>query len=180
MDFFWRFDSWFRGLPSSGLDRGKVVTLVVRPPNAGPENRLTPQTITLTTEDGIAGDKWAVSEERLIEAQVSLINVHVLRSLAKSDERMPLSGDNLIVDLNLSEENLPPGTILRIGSAALEVSTIPHKPCALFKDRFGKTAVKKVARANRTGRRGRGVMTRVLQPGEIQVGDEIKVERAKV
>jgi len=177
MDFSWRFDSWFRGLPKSGKDTGEVTLLVVRPPCEDGGLRETPSSISLTPEGGIEGDKWAESEERLIEAQVSLINVHVVRSLAGSDDRMALSGDNLVVDLDLTEENLPAGTVLRIGSAMLEVSAIPHEPCASFKDRYGATAAKKVGRANRKGKRGRGVMTRILEAGEIKVGDGIIVVR---
>ena len=151
--------------------------IVVRPPSDEPGPRETRDKITVTPKGGIEGDKWACSEERLLGAQVSLINVHVLRSLAESDDRMSLAGDNLIVDLELSEANLPPGTVLRVGSVMLEVSEVPHEPCDRFKDRYGKTAAKKVGRANRTGKRGRGVMTRVLEAGEIKTGDGIIVVR---
>ena len=90
---------------------------------------------------------------------------------------MPLSGDNLEVDLDLTEANLPVGTRLTIGSAQLEVSADPHRPCKKFHERYGASAVKKVARANKRGRRGRGLLASVLSAGEIRAGDVIRVER---
>jgi MOSC domain-containing protein YiiM len=105
--------------------------------------------------------------------------VHVLRSLCDGDpERMALSGDNLQVDLDLSERNLPVGTRLMIGDALLEISPEPHRPCRSFHGRFGATGAKKVARANKTGHRGRGVLCRVLRAGTIIVGDRIELDRS--
>jgi MOSC domain-containing protein YiiM len=102
----------------------------------------------------------------------------VLRSLADGDvERMALAGDNLHVDLDLSEANLPAGTRLVAGDVVLEVTDEPHRPCRSFVERFGATGAKKVARANRTGKRGRGVMARVVRAGTIRVGDTLEVER---
>lgn len=107
-----------------------------------------------------------------------MINVNMLRALAEGDiDRMALSGDNLHVDLDLSQENLPVGTRLLIGSAVLEVSDIEHVPCGSFVERYGHTAAKRVARANRLGLRGRGVLCHVRTRGEISVGDSITVER---
>ena len=116
-------------------------------------------------------------EEGSEGTQVSLINIHVLRSLAQDEEQGVLSGDNLQVDLDLTEENLPIGTQLEIGSAVLEVSEVVHRPCERFVERFGAAAAKKVARANRRTHRGRGVLCRIVQGGEIDVGDKIRVVR---
>jgi MOSC domain-containing protein YiiM len=121
---------------------------------------------------------------------VSLINVHVLRTLvaeaprstaAGADpesellERGALSGDNLQVDLAVDEASLPEGSLLEVGTAVLRVSPVVHRPCAHFVDRLGATAAKKVARGLRTGRRGRGVLCEVVRAGEVRVGDRIRV-----
>jgi MOSC domain-containing protein YiiM len=175
VDLSFRFDAWYRRLPSSPRDAGRVHAVVVRPARG---RRATPEAVRVTPEGGIEGDRWAADEQRRPGNQVSLINVHVVRSLAGGDlSRTALSGDNLQVDLDLSEENLPAGTLLRVGDAVLEVSSDPHRPCRLFVERFGATGAKKVARANRRGRRGRGVLCRVRAGGTIRVGDEIRVER---
>jgi MOSC domain-containing protein YiiM len=113
--------------------------------------------------------------------EVSLVNVHLLRAISGGDEeRGALSGDNLQVDLDLSEENLSVGTRLSIGEAVLEVSDVEHLPCRHFVERFGKTATKRVARANKLGLRGRGVLCHVRVQGKIRVGDQIIVERIEV
>ena len=177
MDFSARFDGWFEKLPSSPKEDGSVVHCVVRPPG-GTEREL-PQEIRLTPDGGIEGDKWSTDKKPDPEVEVSVTSVHVVRSCAGEDdpERMALSGDNLQVDLDLSEENLPAGTLLRIGETVLRVSEAPHRPCRKFSRRFGSTSAKRVARADRVGRRGRGLLCRIVEGGTIRVGDRIQVER---
>ncbi|MBK7642784.1 MAG: MOSC domain-containing protein [Planctomycetes bacterium] len=174
MDLSFRFDLWYALLPASPKDEGRVVRCVLRPAH---DRRETPEAIRVSPERGVEQDRWSNDPEGRPGNQVSLINVHVLRSLAGTEERMPLSGDNLHVDLDLSEENLPVGARLSIGSALLEVSADPHRPCKKFHERFGASAVKKVVRASRRGRRGRGLLATVLRAGEIRTGDAIRVER---
>jgi MOSC domain-containing protein YiiM len=174
VDFSFRFDRWFERLTASPFDVGLVERCVVRPSRGV---RLTPTEIRLTPEGGIEGDRWIHDEHRRPGNQVSLMNVHVLRSIAGDESRMPLAGDNLLVDLDLSEENLPPGTRLEIGDAELMISNDPHRPCRHFHERFGAKNVKRVVRANRVGRRGRGVLAQVVKAGTIRVGDKIHVRR---
>jgi len=175
LDISWRFDRWFEGLPASPADRGRVHRCIVR---TGPGQRATPDSVDLIEGQGVAGDSWRTHPHSRAGNQVSLINVHVIRSLADGDESCtPLSGDNLQVDLDLGEANLPVGTLLEIGTAVLRVSPDPHRPCRSFAARYGKAAVKKVARATRIGRRGRGVLCEVVTGGTIRVGDAILVRR---
>ena len=61
--------------------------------------------------------------------------------VAGDRERWPLAGDQLYVDLDLSGENLPPGTRLALGSAVLEVTDEPHTGCKKFTARFGLDAM---------------------------------------
>jgi len=175
-DLSWRFDRWFDHLPRSPRDTGRVERCVVR---TGPGRRDAPEQIELAPGRGVAGDTWPVHAHSVPESEVSLVNVHVIRSLCEGDEqRTPLSGDNLQVDLDLSEENLPAGTRLAVGEqVVLLVSPFPHRPCRSFVGRFGATAAKKVARANRRGLRGRGVLCTVERGGTVRRGDPIRVER---
>jgi MOSC domain-containing protein YiiM len=175
VDLSFRFDWWYARLPASPRDVGVVVRCVIRP-EAG--ERRTPDTIRVSPEGGIEGDRWIRDEHRRPGNQVSLMNVHVLRSIAGGEERMQLAGDNLLVDLDLSEANLPPGTRLVFPDAELVISTDLHRPCRQFHARFGATSVKKIVRANSTGRRGRGVLTEIVKAGTIRVGDEIRVLRS--
>jgi MOSC domain-containing protein YiiM len=176
LDLSWRFDAWFEALPRSPRDHGSVERCVVR---TGRGQRAMPAAIEVSVERGVVGDSWTGHPHSGTGNQVSMINVHVLSSLADGDAtRMALSGDNLHVDLELSEANLPVGTLLTIGGAVLRVSPVPHRPCRSFVERFGATAAKRVARAQRIGRRGRGVLCEVVREGTIRVGDRIELQRA--
>jgi len=175
LDFSFRFDWWHARLSKSPRDAGRVVRCVVRPDNGA---RDVVDSMRMTIDGGIEGDRWIRDPHRRPGNQVSLINVHVIDSLSGGDDdRAALCGDNLHVDLDLSEANLPVGTTLTIGEVVLEVSADPHRPCRLFHERFGAVGVKKVARANRTGKRGRGVLTQVVAGGVVRVGDVIYVKR---
>jgi MOSC domain-containing protein YiiM len=175
LDLSFRFDGWFKRLPASPRDVGSVCRCVQR---TGPGQRATPERVQVAPGRGVIGDAWQTHEHSLPDNEIALVNVHVITSLADGDAtRTPLSGDNFHVDLELSEENLPPGTRLHVGEAVLVVSDTPHRPCEKFVQRFGVTAAKKVARADRRGRRGRGVLCTVERGGWIAVGDEIRVER---
>ena len=50
---------------------------------------------------------------------------------------MPLAGDQLVVDLSLGSDDLPPWSLLRIGDSVIEVTDQPHTGCAKFTKRFG-------------------------------------------
>ena len=174
MDFSFRHDRWFEKLPASPKDRGSVALCVLR---TGEGQRELPRTVELTPEGGVAGDAWRTEEDRDPKWQVSLINVHVVRSCAETDDpaRTALSGDNFQVDLDLTTENLPTGTRLRMGSAELVVSPHPHLPCKSFHERFGALAAKRVGRATKIGRRGRGVLCTVTVAGSVSVDDPVEV-----
>jgi len=176
LDLSWRFDRWFDSLPPSPRDCGSVVGLVLR---TGPGQRSTPDRVELLPGQGVVGDAWKTHAHGLPGNEVALMNVHVLRAVCEGDEsRMALSGDNLQVDLELSEQNLPVGTLLEVGTALLRVSELPHRPCKHFVERFGATAAKRVARANRVGRRGRGVLCTIERAGTVRRGDAIVVVRS--
>lgn len=171
MDLSFRFDRWIERLPSSPRGRGRVVRCVLR---TGPGRRATPEQVTVEPGRGVLGDHWGRYGYDVPGNEVSLVNVHVLGALAGGDQAaMALSGDNFQVDLDLSEAALPVGAELALGGAILRVSPLPHRPCRKFVQRFGPLAAKRVARANRLGLRGRGVLCEVLSGGAVRAGDEI-------
>lgn len=140
------------------------------------ERRLV-ETLEVSPGIGAVGDHWSTDRVRSPGAELALINAHVARSVARDRDHPGHTGDNLHVDLELSEENLPVGTRLELGDVILEVSKDVHRPCKSFHERFGKAAAQRVARANRRGLRGRGVLCRVVRGGHITVGAEIVVTR---
>jgi MOSC domain-containing protein YiiM len=175
MDLSFRHDFWLARLPASPNTLGRLERIVVRPRNG---ERDEPGSVEVSVERGIHGDRWEHDDRRRTGAQISLMNVHVLRAIAGDDaSRMALAGDNLIVDLDLSEANLPVGSLLTIDQVVLQVSAEPHRPCAAFLARFGVAAARRVARGTRTGRRTRGVLASVVQAGTLRAGASVHVKR---
>jgi hypothetical protein len=133
----------------------------------------------LTLEEGLAGDHWKARGSRSTpdgssnpDCQVTLMNARVADLLAGGDRSVwPLAGDQLYVDLDLSIENLPPGTRLAIGDAVVEVTEPPHTGCAKFSARFGSEALRFVNSPEGRSLRLRGMNARVVQPGTVRSGD---------
>ena len=94
--------------------------------------------------------------------------------IAGSRDRWALAGDQLYVDLDLSDENLPAGTQLALGTAVIEVTAMPHTGCNKFCDRFGLPALKWVNSSEGKLHNLRGINAKVIQAGTIQLGDRLK------
>ena len=155
---------------ASPADGGWLEAIVARP--AADERRWL-SAAHLSVEDGLEGDRWAGSGEP-VEQQVSLMNARLLRHLAGGDEaRMAQAGDNLVVDLDLGDENLPAGTRLRVGGVLLEITEAAHTGCGKFAARFGPDATRFINAARRSDLHLRGRYGRVLEPGTVRVGDPI-------
>ena len=105
------------------------------------------------------------------------MNARAIELVAGGRERWPLAGDQLYVDLDLSEANLPPGTRLAIGEAEIEMTDQLHTGCAKFVSRFGVDAMKFVNSPVGRALRLRGAYARVTRAGRIAQGDEIRVLR---
>ena len=156
-----------------------TVELVVRRPAEGEREVLDEGVLDL--ELGLVGDRWRPAVTGAYgggddgkRAQITLMNARVIELLAGERDRWPLAGDQLYVDLDLSYENLPPGTRLQVGAAILEVSDLPHTGCAKFTARFGSAATRLVnAKPNRELRL-RGMNARVFTPGTVRPGDAIR------
>ena len=167
----------------AGLDRirdapadGGRVVLIVRRPAVG--ERDLPGGAVLDRRMGLTGDNWlARGNSRTPDGsadpdkQITVMNARVAELVAGGAERMPLCGDQLYVDLDLSVDNLPAGSLLAVGQAVLRVSEEPHLGCAKFVERFGAEAMRFVN--SRLGRqlRLRGMNTRVVVPGTVRLGD---------
>jgi MOSC domain-containing protein YiiM len=150
-------------------DGGRVKAIVARPAT---DERRTSESAHFSVEAGVAGDRWAAAGGQA-DQQVSLVNSRLLHLLAGGDEeRMAQAGDNLVVDLDLSDENLPPGQRLRVGDALLEMTAAPHTGCDKFAARFGRDATRFINAAARKNLHLRGRYARVIEAGTVRVGDE--------
>jgi len=111
------------------------------------------------------------------KTQVTLMNARAARLVAGPQDRWALAGDQLYVDLDLSVDNLPPGTRLAVGAAELEVSDLPHRGCSKFSARFGVDALRFVNSPDGRSLNLRGINTRVTRAGVVRVGDPVVVVR---
>lgn len=162
----------------SPRDNG-TLTLIVRRPAVDQRESLTVGDLDRTV--GLIGDTWATrGSSRTADGtahpdmQLNIINARLIAAIAPDATRRPLAGDQLHVDLDLSEENLPPGTRLAIGAAIIEVTAQPHTGCNKFKARFGIDALKFVNSPVGKELHLRGINAKVVQSGEIRVGDAVR------
>ncbi|HXI27845.1 MAG TPA: MOSC domain-containing protein, partial [Vicinamibacterales bacterium] len=105
--------------------------------------------------------------------QINVMSARVAALLAQDRSSWPLAGDQLFVDLDLGEANLPAGARLAIGDAVIEVTAEPHTGCGKFAERFGVEATTFVNAATRRDLRLRGINARVIQRGTIRRGDRV-------
>ena len=132
-----------------------------------------PERAALSPELGVEGDRWSQGPRRHPGAQVTLMDARVAELLAAEGAALDAAGDNFLVDLDLGEDALPAGTRLRIGGALVEVSALPHTGCKKFRQRFGTAALDWVNEVPNRARRLRGVNCRVIEAGEVAVGDRV-------
>lgn len=156
-----------------------TLELIVGRPAIGQREVLTEGTLDLVT--GLTGDNWKARGSTSTpdgaahpDAQITMMNARAALLVAGHPDRRPLAGDQLYADLDISVANLPPGTRLALGSAVIEVTGKPHLGCFKFLARFGRDAMKFVnCRAGRELRL-RGLNAKIVVPGTIRVGDEIR------
>ena len=153
-----------------------VLELIVRRPQTGEREVL--QEGELNSGTGLVGDNWvARRSSRTADGspdpalQLTIMNSRVIALLAQTRERWELAGDQLFIDLDLGEQNVPPGTRFALGSAVFEVTLEPHTGCKKFSHRFGPDALKFVNSTLGKQMKLRGVNARIVQSGVIRVGD---------
>lgn len=169
------------GLPdilASPRDEG-VVRMIVRRPDT--DGREVVEVGELDVAHGLVGDNWRSRGSGMTddgsahpEMQLNLMNSRVISLVAGSEDRWALAGDQFFVDLDLAKENLPAGTRLAMGSAIVEVTSVPHLGCKKFSARYGVEATKFV-----NSRRGknlclRGINAKVVKSGRVRTGDRIQ------
>ena len=155
-----------------------TLALVVRRPGVGEREVL--DVGVLDPAVGLVGDTWNVRSSTRTpdgsphpDMQLNVMSSRAVALVATVPERWALAGDQLYVDLDLSPENLPPGTQLAIGSAVIEVTDQPHRGCATFAERFGVEALRFVNSPEGSALRMRGINAKVVRAGEVRPGDTV-------
>jgi len=171
----------------AGLDRIRrapadegTVELIVRRPAEGEREVLAEGVLDL--DKGLVGDRWSAHRSSRTpdgspnrETQLTLMSARVVDLVAAGDrERWALAGDQIYVDFDISEANLPAGTRLAFGSAVIEVTPEPHTGCVKFMTRFGKDAHRFVNTKPYRHLRLRGLNAKVIEPGAVSAGDTIR------
>jgi|SRR6266404_273140 len=153
-----------------------VLELIVRRPSVNDREILEEAELHLT--EGLVGDSWQRRRSTSTAdgspnplMQLNIMNSRVTALVAQERNRWQLAGDQLYLDMDLSEENTPSGTRLSLGSAVIEVTPPPHLGCQKFVARFGRDAMMFVNSPVGKQLHLRGVNARVVQGGVIRVGD---------
>ncbi len=162
---------------SSPADHGRL-ELIVRRPALGEREVLAEGELRLT--DGLAGDSWnqRVSKRTADgsphpDMQLNVINSRVSALVAVDPERRALAGDQLHIDLDMTEANLPAGTRLAIGTAVIEITDQPHTGCVKFTERFGLEAHRWLNSPAGQELKLRGLNARVVVAGIVRTGDTV-------
>jgi MOSC domain-containing protein YiiM len=136
---------------------------------------------TLDPEKGLVGDRWADSAKVLADGstdrrdQLNVMPYRMVSFLADAPEGQAQAGDQLYLDLDLSVENLPPGSRIAIGEAVIEVSKKPHTGCSKFNARFGDDARAFVNSEAGRELRLRGLNASIVTGGTVRAGDQVRV-----
>ena len=153
-----------------------TVELIVRRPDVDGRESLTQGRLDI--DEGLVGDNWRARGSSHTEdggpdpeMQLNIMNARVVALVADDPDRRELAGDQLYIDMDLSPENLPPGTRLSIGDAVIEVTEPPHTGCKKFAARFGVDATVFVNSGMGKTRNFRGICAKVVESGDIKVGD---------
>jgi len=156
-----------------------IVEMIVARPESG--ERAVLADAVLDTTVGLVGDSWLERGSRTgidgaahPDRQLTLMNARFAALVAGSRDRWALAGDQLYVDLDVGEVNLPAGTRLAVGAAVVEVSAAPHTGCAKFVERFGPDAARFVNTGVGLDLRLRGVNAFVIESGGVATGDRVR------
>lgn len=156
-----------------------VLALIVRRPQV--EAREVLEEGELDLFEGLVGDNWKTRGSSQTadgaahpDMQLNIMNARVIALLAQKKERWALAGDQLYMDLDLSADNVPPGTRLSLGEAVIEVTDQPHTGCKKFAARFGLDALKFISSPVGKQLQLRGINAKVIRSGAIRIGDTVE------
>jgi MOSC domain-containing protein len=166
------------GIMLSPQDSGILKAIVIRPET---DARIALPQCELSPEGGVHGDTWAKGCWMSLpdgrphpDVQVAIMNARAIALIAQDEARWPLAGNQLLIDFDLSGDNLPPGMRVSVGPALLEITAVPHKGCKKFAERFGVDATRFVNSREGLRLNLRGIYARIVERGVLAVGDTVE------
>ena len=170
-----QLEAGMAGVIDAPKDAGPV-RLVVRRPGRGQREILAEG--RLDTELGLVGDDWINRpgmnrDTPSPHAQVTIMNARAAELISgdPQPESWAQCGDQLYLELDISEANMPASTRIAVGEAVLEVQSEPHTGCAQFRSWWGADVLRHVSTKEGQALRMRGANTRVVQSGRVCPGD---------
>jgi hypothetical protein len=170
-------DQALAALPPRPRERATVADLCVRP---GPDLREPRTELELSPKRGALGDRWERKTWMYLpdgrpdpRVQVAVCNTELLALMRRLTGCSHHPGDTLFTALDLSEQNLPAGSLLRAGAALLEVSDVENDACAKFARHYGDVIFTWIRLPRNRPLRLRGLFARVVSGGTVRVGDPV-------
>lgn len=130
-------DELYAGLADihqSPTDDGVLQAIVIRPET---NKRTSLKRCAVSPSLGVHGDNWAKGCWKKLadgsphpDVQVAIMNSRTVALIAQEENRWPLAGDNLYVDMNLARENLPSGQQLAIGINGCKLANVSGRAVA--------------------------------------------------
>jgi MOSC domain len=156
-----------------------LVQLIVGRPQIDEREVLTEAEFSVA--EGLIGDNWSTrGSNKTVDGsphpdrQINIMNSRVAAVVAQEKERWSLAGDQLFVDMDLSRQNLPPGSRIALGTTVIEVTPPAHTGCKKFVERFGMDAMQFVNSDLGKELCLRGVNAKVVESGVVRVGDVVR------
>ncbi|MDZ7823210.1 MAG: hypothetical protein U5K75_03640 [Ahrensia sp.] len=165
-------------ISSAPKDSAPITKLCYRP---GFGQRVYPDTLTLSVEDGVIGDRWKQAAWLRLEngvpdprIQVCILPQRVLDLVWTQGSAEPYPGDTMIADMDTSYHNMPVGTILQAGSAQLQVSDVFNDGCTKWAARYGADSREWINLPQNRPLRLRGILCQIVSDGVVQLGDVLR------
>ena len=163
-DRFRSRDELLESLPyilSAPADEGQVRAIVIRP--AEGQRRMLDR-VDVSARGGLEGDHWAkgcwLSTEDGAphpDVQVCIMSARCIEAIAGPEANWAAAGDNLFIDMDLSPENLPPGTRVAIEDSGSNLNSVALESGCPKAGRPTKTAsaIRSICTVPSTDRSGR-------------------------
>jgi hypothetical protein len=154
-----------------------IETLCFRPDYG---QRTFPDRIQLSVARGIEGERWTKAPWLKLadgsgdpRIQVSILPKRIMDLCWRDRANTPHPGDTIVADIDVTENNMPVGTRLQIGTAVIEVSDKFNTACIKWKERYGEESLRWLNHRPYRKLRLRGILCSVVKDGEISTKDRI-------